>query len=192
MSHRALNLFACSSLAFAFALPAISQSVIPAAPGRLPSTIPTSPIKRTVNDETAAATAAASAPVTGTFVAKFTIKLATAVPSGDSVLCTLGAGLIDENHTTFTVNNEIEESKSMKATVSGSTATCTVSLPYSWYLSSPSTDTVSLNYQLSIVSSTAVNELGVARTSYQYVPGAGSIKVPSSGTTTTYTISATI
>lgn len=192
MSANTVKLFACFGLAAALAQTSLAQSP---AISRITKTTPAStasPLKRTVNDETAAAAAATTAPVTGSFVAKFTIKLSTAIPSGDSVICVLSTSLVDENTTTYTLNNEIEESKSSKATVSGSTATCSATIPYSWYLSSPSTDTVALSYQLYIVSSTATNETGVARSSFQYVPGAGAIKVPSSGTTTTYTISATL
>jgi hypothetical protein len=143
-------------------------------------------------DAQAAAAAAVTTPTTGTFVAKFTIKLVSAVPSGSEVECVLDADTEDINDSTYTVNNSIAESASGKATVSGSTATCTATLPYSWYLLYPTTDTVELTYQLYILSPTATNQTAISRVSDQYVPGAGAIKVPATGTTTTYTISATL
>lgn len=157
-----------------------------------PSNNAASQQKRQVFPDTAAASAAAAAPVTGTFVAKFTIKLVTPVPSGSQVLCELNANLFEENTTTGTVSNEIEEDAAAKATVSGSTASCTVSIPYSWTLATPSSDTVNLGYYLYIVNPTGANESALTRSSTQFLPGAGSIKVPASGTTTTYTVNSTL
>lgn len=181
---------ACACLASVLAVPAFAQNATakPAKPE--PDTATTR--KRTVVDEAAAITAATVTPTTGTFVAKFTIKLATAVPSGSEVLCALNTSVVEDNTTTYTVNNEIYDTKTAKATVSGSTATCSISLPYSWYLSTPSSDTASLTYYLYIINSTATNQAGETRTSSQFVPGAGAIKIPANGSTTTYTISATI
>ena len=170
------------------ALLGFSQSAV--VPHHVP-TRDTDSRRRTLQDEASAAAAATSAPVTGTFVSKFTVKLVTPVPSGGELACSLNATTDEINTTTGTVSNEIEEIASVKATVNGSTATCTVTLPYSWYLSSPSTDTVELSYNLQILSSTT-STAGTVRYSSQFVPGAGSIKVPASGSTTTYTISATL
>lgn len=180
----AVCLFAASISSF----PASAQLTL----SRRPGSNATSQQKRQVFPETAAAAAAAAAPVTGTFVAKFTIKLVTAVPSGSEVLCELNANLFEENTTTGTISNEIEEAAAAKATVSGSTASCNVSIPYSWNLATPASDTVSLGYYLYIVNPTGVNESAITRSSTQYLPGAGSIKVPASGTTTTYTVSSTL
>jgi hypothetical protein len=90
------------------------------------------------------------------------------------------------------LTNEIFETASTKATVSGSTATCTVNLPYSWYLTMSSADTAALSYTLEIANASAPLANPQSRYSSQFVPGAGAIKVPANGTTTTYTISATL
>jgi hypothetical protein len=76
------------------------------------------------------------------------------------------------------------ESGSVKATISGSTAKCTVTIPYSWPLKSASSDMISMSYAVE-ASGTSL----ATRTSSQSLP---SIKVPPNGTTTTETIASTI
>lgn len=85
--------------------------------------------KRAVTDEHAKPAAAPTA-TNGTLAANFTIKLVTPVPSGYQVQCYLYATVIEENTTTGTINNEIEDTAGVKATVSGSTVTCSVKVPY--------------------------------------------------------------
>lgn len=145
--------------------------------------------KRTVSDETG--NAATPTATTGTIVANFSIKLVTPVPSGYQVQCFLYATVTEEN-SSYTINDEISDSAGVKATVSGSTATCSVKLPYSWYLSTASSDTANLTYYLYIENASATNGTGEARSSSQYVPGAGAIKIPANNATTTFSIAATL
>ena len=187
----AIRFAAAACAAVVLWTPCVAQSAtFPHPP--TPATAAQPQSRRLVSDEVSAAAAAAATPVAGTLVAKFTIKLVTAVPSGSEVLCGLTATVTDENTTTYAIANEIYENASTKATVSGTTATCTVIIPYSWYLTNGSTDTADLSYTLSIVSPTATNDSGQNRYSNQYVPGAGAISIPANGATTTYTISATL
>jgi hypothetical protein len=58
-----------------------------------------------------------------------------------AIACTVTASVID-----VTAGRSIVESGTVPATRSGSTATCIVSMPYSWTLSAPTTDSLSLNY----------------------------------------------
>jgi hypothetical protein len=74
----------------------------------------------------------------------------------------------------------IIETSTAKATVSGSTAKCTVNIPYSWPLASPSTDTIGLSYGIG-VTGTRITSKTLPR-----------IKVPANGAITTEAISATI
>ena len=176
-----------ATLALAALAPA---SLLAQAPLHRPTQPTPSTQQRTVSDENG--TLAAPIATNGTFVANFTIKLVTPVPSGYLVSCSLSATVGDENKSTYTFNNQIYESATVKATVSGSTATCSVKLPYSWYLTNSATDTAELTYYLYIVNSSATSSIGEARTSSQYVPGAGAIKIPANNATTTYTIAATL
>ncbi len=177
-------------LSVGIASTALSQLPAPRKPGTPePDAQPGSRLQRTVADENANATPAAT---NGTLVARFTVKLVTPVPSGHQVQCGLTASVDDENKSTYTIDNHIYDTASTKASVSGSTATCTVTIPYSWYLSNLSTDTVQLTYSLYILNASATNGSGEARTSSQFVPGAGAIKVPANNATTTFNIAATL
>lgn len=172
---------------------ALAQAPLPHRPGLAAANgVTASSVKREVSDEASATAAATAVATTGTLVAKFTMKLVTPVPSGGEVLCGLNASVQDENTSTYTFANQIFESASTKAAVSGSTATCTVTIPYSWFLTYASTDTVQLTYMLYVLNGTATTQANEARSSSQYVPGAGAIRVPANGATTTYTISATL
>jgi len=73
--------------------------------------------------------AAATTTYTGTVEATVTITLKTALPSGDKIVCTVTADASSENETAGTVF-DYDESASSIATVSGSTATCKVNIPF--------------------------------------------------------------
>jgi len=127
---------------------------------------------------------------TGTLEFNYTITLETAVPSGDVVHCEATAELVDVP-TSGSNENVITEEASVNATVKGSTATCTVKIPYSWPLANAAVDSVSRTYAVVITPPSIVNETDAqaVRRSTQYLPP---IAVPKSGTTTTDTIDATI
>jgi hypothetical protein len=78
---------------------------------------------------------------------------------------------------------------SVAATRSGSTATCSVSIPYSWRVSSASDD-VYISYDISAPPQPLVSGSAFPRR-YSGQPVA-TITIPASGTTTTYSIAATI
>jgi hypothetical protein len=118
-------------------------------------------------------------PTTGTLVFNFTISIKSKNLGGDTILCFADASVFE----TSSLFDAIE-SASVKATVSGSTAKCTVTIPYSWPLKSASSDTISMSYSVE-ASGTSL----ATRTSSQSLP---SIKVPPNGTTTTETIASTI
>ena len=81
---------------------------------------------------------ATAAPSTGTIATTLTIKLASVFPAGFKIVCSSAiiAQSINDVSDTFT---SFEESASSVATVSGTTATCTVRTPYAWTLPSAST-----------------------------------------------------
>ena len=117
----------------------------------------------------------------GKFVFNFSITVSSALPSTTKIFCEATASTVDPL-------NLITETASVMATRSGSTANCTVTIPYSWNLSSSSTDRVSLLYQVIAGVPSTTTPLAT-RSSSQSLP---QTKVPANGATTTETIAATI
>jgi len=128
---------------------------------------------------------------TGTLKFVYTIKLVTPVTSSEEVVCSADAIVEDYNTSTDVFYNEYSEFATSIGKVSGSTATCTTEIPYSWALEYASTDMVTYDYDIAIlptsVSSTEV--IGATREHTSLLP---STKVPAAGATTTIAISATL
>ena len=123
---------------------------------------------------------------TGKFVFNFTISIKSTTLGSDTIACSASATTSEFSATgvTFTADEEA----SVKATVTGSTAKCTVTIPYSWNLKTPSADTVTLGYTVeALAASTSAATLN--RLSLQSLPA---IKVPATGATTTTAIASTI
>ncbi|MBV9302916.1 MAG: hypothetical protein JOY62_04200 [Acidobacteriaceae bacterium] len=123
-----------------------------------------------------------ASPTTGTFVFNITITIKSSIPTSDTIVCTATADTDDVSSGRF-----MDEEASVAAKRTGNTATCSVTIPYSWPLSSASSDTVGLSYEVEAFSSTTTGAL--TRLSTQSLP---SIKVPANGATTTETIASTI
>jgi hypothetical protein len=130
------------------------------------------------------APALAAASTGGKFVFNFTINVAATISATAKIGCIATATVTEAATLNF-----ITEQAGALATRSGSTATCTVNIPYSWTLNSASTDTVSLTYSIQAPAEAAVSASFPNRTSTHSLP---SIKVPANGATTTETITATI
>ena len=128
-----------------------------------------------------------------TFGGTFTFKIAITVKStnlgSDAIICGAGTVVDDINLTTGMNSGSYIEEASILATRSGSTATCTVNIPYSWGLANGSTDNVSLFYTINATTQT-VGSFGVPSRGNQHF--LASIKVPANGTTTTTNFAATI
>jgi hypothetical protein len=139
------------------------------------------PLVQPAAEEDQATAAAATSPTTGKMVFNFTVNVVSSLPSNEIIICAITA-------TVFEVANvlHIEEEAQVIATRSGSKATCTVNIPYSWPLTTASQDMVGLGFSVSAANATAAV---LGRLTNQSLP---SIKVPSSGSTTTRSISATI
>ena len=121
----------------------------------------------------------------GTLKYEITVKLVTPVASGQELACSGTALIEDVGGATY-----YEESVSGIAKVSGSSATCTLSLPYSWSLSAATSDTISLGYDLEIVATTT--NAALEFTGRTHTSGLAPLKVPAVGATTAIPISATI
>jgi hypothetical protein len=132
--------------------------------------------------------AAAEPPVvttfTGTLVFNFTITLKANITSTAKIQCTATASLLDAS-----TANEIVEQDTVLATRSGTTATCSPTINYSWNLGSGSTDKISLGWIISAPSEASTSSALPSRVSEQL--NFASIPVPVTGTTTTETLTPT-
>jgi hypothetical protein len=124
----------------------------------------------------------------GKLVFNFTITVDSTFATTTPIYCEVGASLADD--AVSATGREITESAAATATRTGSTAKCTVTIPYSWSLVTPSTDIVFLSYTIiaANVSTTSIPTVAL-RTTGQSLP---SIPVPANETTTTQSIAATI
>jgi len=194
VSHRISNFLLVCICFVALAQPVWSQNAKgKGIPGYLdPQTGAFTPM---VQNSAESAALAATTPTTGKFVFNFTITVNSAIPKNGVIGCDASADVFES-----TTGQFIHESASALAThVSGTTWTCSVSMPYSWVLSTPSTDKATLSYHLAIVEAfqiTASN--ATASTVVAPIPtresnqNIGSINVPLNGSTTTETVTATI
>jgi hypothetical protein len=123
---------------------------------------------------------------TGTLVYNFTITVDANISSSAKIQCTATAEFIDG---TVPSENFISESATVIATRSGSTATCSPTIPYSWTLSTESSDTVELSYIIAAPSEASTSAQQPSRISEQ--TGFAYISVPATGTTTTETLTPT-
>jgi hypothetical protein len=120
---------------------------------------------------------------TGTLVVNFTITVSSAIPATQQIGCVAGASFID---------NSIKEIVDLAGTAvtrgTGSTVTCSVTVPYSWTLATASTDSVVIGYSITspVNFSTPAGEWPHHALSTTLVK----IKVPASGTTTTENVAA--
>jgi hypothetical protein len=119
---------------------------------------------------------------TGKFVVNFTITISSAIATTTTIACNVDVVVVDST-------GELTDSLATSATRSGSTATCSVSIPYSWELSSAS-DLVSISYDVSAPPQPVVSTSVFPRR-YSAHP-ITTITVPATGSTTTYTITDTM
>jgi hypothetical protein len=113
--------------------------------------------------------------ISGGVTLNVTMQLQTAVPTGGTVQCELILAGLD-------ASGAITEDVTATATVSGSTATCVAPISYSWTLSSPTTDTISVTYAVAIVPKGATTKADYTRYSTRDLPPI--VGVPPSGTQT--------
>jgi hypothetical protein len=129
--------------------------------------------------------AAEASTLTGTFVVNFTITVKSAIPATAPITCSVSADLIEAS---LSGVNIIVETATVVGTRTGSTAKCTVTIPYSWTVLNLTTAKVSLTYSLSGGKATATAGL-VSRSNSG---GIASIPVPANGATTTQTVNAVL
>lgn len=120
----------------------------------------------------------------GKFVVNFTITVDSTIASTTKIGCNVEATLADST------NFITEQAGTAVSRGSGTTVTCSVTIPYSWKLSTSSTDMVGLTYTI-----TSPTEISTATLEYPLrisTQSIATIKVPANGATTTETVAATI
>jgi hypothetical protein len=122
---------------------------------------------------------------TGKFVFNFNITIRSTNLGSDTIACYATVNVADNVTGSYTV---FLDEASVSATVTGSTAKCTVSIPYSWPLVTPTSDSVSMSWYIN-ANGPASTGGQPSRISQESLP---SIKVPLNGATTTNNIAATI
>lgn len=120
----------------------------------------------------------------GKLVFNITITLATNIPTTTSVVCDTSARVLDDPSGG---GNFLTEGGGVIATRSGSTATCTIVIPYSWPLVTGSTDMMTLSYSVG-----TFGPLATSTTTRNSSQGIGTFKIPAPGVTSTFTVKATI
>ncbi len=112
---------------------------------------------------------------TGTLTLKVTVSIVSNISTSSAIQCSFSAFA-------FGTSDTAEESDTVTATRSGSTAVCTLPIPYEWHLYNASQDTVSLSYTVTALDS---NANGRSTTN-----GIGSIGVPANGANLSYSVGA--
>jgi hypothetical protein len=172
-------------LCFVLSAPAWAQTAAsPAKPGILgyldPHTGAFRPIPQAVPD---GEELPASTVFTGTITITITVTLKTTAIT--TVTCT--ANVLTEDGATTTSPTIYEESDTVTATGSGTTRTCKISIPYSWSLSSQSSDTMNIGY--TVLGTEGTTE-ALQRTANR--SPLATDKVPANGATTALTAAVTL
>jgi len=134
----------------------------------------------------------AVAATTGTIHVTFNIKLVTAFPKGTLLNCNASVIASSLNETALTTTT-YEESASDSVAISGTTATCTAVIPYSWLLTpagSTVSDTFSGSYTVSAIAGSATVGTPMLRSSSSSLFTTS--KIPASGITSAYTVNVTL
>ena len=128
-------------------------------------------------------------PTTGTDSLVLTITLKTPLPKGGSIVC--GSSLTAVLVYSTGLESLFVESASSVATVSGTTATCTVNTPYAWLIAAGTTEVETYTGNYTVEMTTAAGALpGIVRMSEGTYVSAS--KIPSTGTTSKYTVAVTL
>jgi hypothetical protein len=143
--------------------------------------------------------AATTAPATGKYEVTFSITIDSTFPKGASLLCNVDIIESSITETTIPTVTDYEESASASMAVSGKTATCTITLPYSWVIpasttKAPVVSTVTGSYSVFVFSSTSTTITSATLEGLRSVSSTLAIPstVPKDGATTTVTVDATL
>lgn len=139
---------------------------------------------------------ATTTPTTGTVEVTFSVKLVTSFAKGTALECTISLDGTQTNTATFSTVY-FYEAAGTAVTISGSTATCSTTIPYSWLLpaaSSTEEESFSGSYTISVGTEGATGATGATSGIYRSSTGTfvSATKIPASGTTSKYTVDVTL
>jgi hypothetical protein len=129
-------------------------------------------------------------PTTGTVELELTTSLRTTLPKGGSVVCGASLIVLSENLTTGSLSSWTEDAYGI-ASVSGTTATCTILVPYSFIVPAASTtlkNTIEGTYTVEMVNATGAVPPLIVDLFGTFL----SAPLPPTSTTTKVPVSATI
>jgi hypothetical protein len=132
-------------------------------------------------------------PTTGKFVFTFTITASSALPKNGVIGCKASASVNESSS-----GQNIQQDAHGIATLSNGKWTCIATMPYSWSLANPTSDTVFLSYVvemdygLQVTAANGTSTVVVPLTVDKVNQNLKSIPVPLNGSTTNEAISATI
>jgi len=136
-----------------------------------------------------------TAPTTGTVEVTMNIKLVSTFAKSTTIGCSIDLTGSVTSETTFT-GTSYEETAGSTATISGSTATCTATIPYSWLIPAASgaeVESFAGNYTVSAYAATNSAASILASASRSSGSSFVSLKtIPASGTVSKYTINVTL
>lgn len=126
---------------------------------------------------------AAVTPTTGKFVFNVTITVSSALPTTAVISCSVSGGVDD------LLTGEFSNFVELTAKRTGNTATCTLNVPYEWYLGQAAKDVV----EMDVTVGASVGSFGSSGYyDEEFVGPAITMPVPVTGTTTTKNITTTI
>jgi hypothetical protein len=118
----------------------------------------------------------------GTWNINLTLEVYTKPASGDIIVC---EATLDVNDTYPSFG--FEETGTAQATVSGTAGSCNVSIPYLWYLSTPTKDMVTVSYTVSLFHMFTIGTVTTANISRVSSHIIEVVAIPANGSTTTTT-----
>jgi len=86
----------------------------------------------------------------GTWTFKITITISSAMPAGAQIFCSASIDEFDDP------TNSYSETAAVPAIVSKGSGTCSVAIPYAWFLSNQGSDVVSASYDINMYQAIAI------------------------------------
>ena len=155
-----------------------NRQTVPGIPGYLdPQTGAFRPMPVVTDSEESAA---GVTPTTGKIVLTLTVNLVSTFPTTEAFSCGLTAAAVDSSGLSFI------DSEQIAATKAGTTLTCTITLNYSWALTTPTVDRMTITYQVNGAAGTNGLPVRIAQ------HGVAVMTVPATGKTTPFTLSTAI
>ena len=120
----------------------------------------------------------------GKFIFNFTITLSSPISTSTPIICTANASIMEISASYTTIADYIETVSAAATRSSATAARCSVAIPYSWLLQSPTTDFVTLGY--------SVATTGTVYPQRSSSSHAMAIKLPANGIITTKAFNVTL